>query len=501
MAGKDYNISTNDLVTGRLTPQAVELEIAVLGALMITTDSIFEIKDRLKSEHFYKEAHQLIYSAICSLSEKNKAIDLLTVVNQLKSTKSLEFVGGPAYIASLTQRVASAAHIDYHAEIIIASYIRRQVINTSSNIIKNAYESGEELNSLLVLVENLLDDISKATYSNKEIQHVSSVLVEAEKDLNNRIDLHKVGKMSGITTGFKELDKKTKGWQKNNLIIEAARPGMGKTAVMLKHAISAAKSGESVCIFSMEMTDTRLVDRLLIGMSGINADNYREGNLTENDLILFQKAKEYLATLPIYIDDNPVCTTNYVRTVCKKLKAKGKCSMILVDYLQLTDVESGANKQYNREQQITKVSRDYKVIAKEIDVPLILLCQLSRAVETRGSKKPILSDLRESGSIEQDADVVIFLYRPEYYGEEGYTYTDERGNFLYGEGYLVIAKQREGPLCDVSFSYNRSLTQLWDWSDRDKHLPNSGQTIKVPLPVNNLFDTETSKNNFDDLPY
>lgn len=497
MTGNKQNIDSNYALLGKLTPQDVEIEIAVLGALMINSDAIFEINDKLKSEHFYKEAHQYIYSAISELSAKNKAVDLLTVINQLRANNLLEFVGGPSYVASLTNRVASSANIEYHVEIILACYIRRQVIKATSEIIKKAYENGEELDSILLLIENLLEDVSKATYSNKEVQHVSSVLVEAEKDLNKRIEFHKKGKMPGITTGFKELDNKTKGWQKNNLIIEAARPGMGKTAVMLKHALSAAKTGVHVCIFSMEMNDIRLVDRLLIGMTGIDADNYRGGNLAESDLIAFQKAKEYLSTLPIYIDDNPICTTNYVRTVSKRLKAKGKCGMILIDYLQLTDVETGTNKQYNREQQISKVSRAYKVIAKELDVPLILLCQLSRAVETRGSKKPILSDLRESGSIEQDADVVIFLYRPEYYKEEGYTYTDERGNFLYGEGFLVIAKQREGPLCDVSFSYNRSLTQLWDWDDRNQHLPNSGQTIKVPLPVNTLFsenkDTTTNR--------
>lgn len=494
MTANKQNIDPNYALLGKLIPQDIEIEIAVLGALMIDSSAIIEINDKLKSEHFYKEAHQHIYSAICTLAHKNKAIDLLTVANQLKANNLLESIGGASYIASLTNRVASSANIYYHVEIIKACYVRRQVITSTNEIIKNAFENSEDLNNLLVLVENLLEDISKATYSNKEVQHVSSVLIEAEKDLHKRIDLHKIGKMPGITTGFKELDKKTKGWQKNNLIIEAARPGMGKTAMLLKHALSAAKTGVPVCIFSMEMNDIRLVDRILIGMTGINADNYREGNLTDSDLMVFQKAKEYLATLPIYIDDNPVCSTNYVRTVSKRLKAKDKCGMILIDYLQLTDVETGTNKQYNREQQITKVSRAYKVIAKELDVPLILLCQLSRAVETRGSKKPILSDLRESGSIEQDADVVIFLYRPEYYGEEGYTYTDERGNFLYGEGFLVIAKQREGPLCDVSFSYNRSLTQLWDWDDRDKHLPTSGQTIKVPLPVNTTF-SETNEPN------
>lgn len=488
---------------GKLPPQDIEMEIAVLGAILINYGSIIDVRDKLESEFFYKEAHQHIYSIMCKLFDNSKPIDLLTVVNQLRTENLLEFVGGPSYIAKLTTRVASAVNIEYHAKIIKECFIKRNLITNAMQIIEFSYEK-EELSEIIGVVENMIDSASKLAYSSREIKHVSKVLDDVEIDLQNRIDYFSKGKMPGITTGLKGLDKVTKGWQKGNLIIEAGRPGMGKTAVSLKHAISAAKAGDPVCIFSMEMSDIRLVDRLIIGLTGINPDNYREGNITNGERFLINKAKEILNSLPIYIDDNPVCTTNYVRNCCKRMKAKGQCSLIIIDYLQLTDVETGTNKQYNREQQITKVSRAYKVIAKELDVPLILLCQLSRAVENRGSKKPQLSDLRESGSIEQDADVVIFLYRPEYYGEEGYVIYDERGHFKHGVGYLVVAKQREGPLTDVPFSYNRSLTQLWDQDERDSNLPNSGQTIIVPLPINTTF--ENNQNNYNEennsnLPY
>lgn len=496
MDEKRNNLKPDTLdLFGKIAPQEIEVETAILGALLIDSRAIVEVADKLKTEYFYKHEHQQIYSAIYTLYSTGKSVDLLTVTKQLRTTKQLDTVGGAGYVASLTQKVASSHHVKDHTEIIKNAFIRRQVISTTYEINKRAYEDGVELEELMLTVELLLDNISNATYSGNEIKHVQNVLSDVDIELNRRIKLFKEGKMGGITTGLKKLDELTRGWQNGDLIIEAGRPGMGKTAVSLKHAISAAKAGYSVCFFSMEMKDVRLADRLLIGLSGINADNYRQGNLSENDLFLFQKAKEELAKYPIYIDASPVCSPNYIRAVCKRLKAKGKCDMIIADYLQLMDVETGSNKNSNREQQIARTSRACKLIAKELDIPFILLCQLSRKVEDRLSKKPGLSDLRESGAIEQDADVVLFLYRPEYYGEEGFVYNDENGNFIYGQGFINIAKQREGALMDVPFAYNRSLTQIWDFSESN-HTQVVVTRNKNPTPAKPINDFYQSE-----LPY
>lgn len=463
---KKVHEDANIYFAGRLTPQNVEMEQAVLGAILINSEAINEVIDEIKSEYFYKECHQFIYTAMCELVDAGSPIDLLTVVNQLRKNKALESAGGPSYIATLTHRIASSANIAYHCKDIKITYIKRKLIQQSIELTKDAYENDVDIDSLIFRADLMLDEATNVNYKSNEIKHISDIALDAEKETIQRFKNREDGINSCVPTGLKQLDSELcGGWRKTELVILAGRPGMGKTAATIKFAIAAAESGIPTAIFELEMSRVRLYDRILLSLTNVDSRRYKEGTLTDGEFNEIKKAREYISQLPIYIDDNPNCTVNYIRATSKKLKKKGQCEIVFIDYLQLIDVESGSNKNYNREQLIGGASRKLKLMAKEVDIPVIVDCQLSRAVQGRASKKPILSDLRESGAIEQDADIVIFQYRPEYYKEDGFVRTDECGRFLCGNGFLLIEKNREGGICEIPYAYNRTLTKMWDWSD------------------------------------
>lgn len=448
----------NSLGLGKLPPQALEIEEAVLGALMIERDALTIVIDILKPESFYKEAHKYIYKAIVELFDKSEPVDILTVANQLRSNAELEISGGPHYIAELTTRVNSAANIEYHARIISEQAIKRELISISSEIQREAFEDTTDVFDLLDKTEQSLFQVSE-TNIRKNYAEMRSILREALTELQAKKD-HE-NKLTGVPSGFTKLDRVTSGWQKSDLIIIAARPGMGKTAFVVSAMRNAAIDFKMpVAIFSLEMSAIQLVNRLISAEAELDGEKIRRGNLEDYEWAQLHHKISPLSKAPIFIDDTPGLSIRELRTKCRRLKSKNDIQLIIVDYLQLMTGE-GNNKGFggNREQEIASISRALKHIAKELNVPVIALSQLSRAVEVRGGdKRPQLSDLRESGSIEQDADMVMFLYRPEYYKLDQY----EDGTPTAGVGEVIIAKHRNGSLEDVKLKFIGRFTKFAD---------------------------------------
>ena len=448
----------NSLGLGKLPPQALDIEEAVLGALMIEKDALTAVVDILKPESFYKEAHKYIYKAIVELFDKSEPVDILTVANRLRSNAELEIAGGPSYIAELTTRVNSAANIEYHARIVSEQAIKRELIAISSEIQKEAFEDTTDVFDLLDKTEQSLFQVSESNIR-KNYAEMRSILREALNELQAKKD-HE-NKLTGVPSGFTELDRVTSGWQKSDLIIVAARPGMGKTAFVVSAMRNAAVDfNMPVAIFSLEMSAIQLVNRLISAEAELEGEKIRRGNLEEYEWAQLHHKISPLSKAPIFIDDTPGLSIRELRTKCRRLKAKNNIQLIIVDYLQLMTGE-GNNKGFggNREQEIASISRALKHIAKELNVPVIALSQLSRAVEVRGGdKRPQLADLRESGSIEQDADLVVFLYRPEYYKID----QDESGNPTKGVGEVIIAKHRSGSLETVQLRFIGKFTKFGD---------------------------------------
>ena len=423
---------------GKVPPQALDLEEAVLGALMLERDALPKIVDTLHAEAFYKPAHQVIFEATLALFQASEPVDLLTVCEQLRRMGQLELVGGAAYVAELTGRVASAANIEYHAHILLQKYIQRKLITTCDEVVQKAFEDTTDVFDLLDEAEQNLYQLSsnnlrRETRSMEQLAFQTLKLLEELK--------HKEDGVTGITTGFRRLDELTAGWQKSDLVIIAARPAMGKTAFVLSVARNAALIAQKpVALFSLEMSAVQLVQRLICAEAELDAQKVRTGRLEPHEWAQLNARIGSLSKAPIYIDDTPGLTVYDLRAKCRRLKSERGIEMVIIDYLQLMDGDKGRNS--NREQEISAISRALKKLAKELDLPVIALSQLSRAVETRGGdKRPMLSDLRESGAIEQDADVVMFLYRPEYYG---LTET-ESGEATAGLCEVIIGKQRNGP--------------------------------------------------------
>jgi replicative DNA helicase len=446
---------------GKLPPQAVELEEAVLGALMLEKDALTSVIDILHPDSFYKDAHRLIFQAIRRLFERSEPIDLLTVSNELKKSGELDLVGGPYFITQLTNRVASAANIEYHARIILQKHIQRELIRISSDTIKDAYEDTTDVFQLLDRAEKNLFDIAQGNIR-RNFQEMSAMVSEATR-LIEAAKKHGTG-ITGVESGFTDLDRLTSGWQKSDLIILAARPAMGKTAFVLSLARNAAiQFNKPIAVFSLEMSSIQLVQRMISSETGIPSDKLRKGTLDETEWQKLVSMTGRLSEAPIFIDDTPALSVFDLRSKCRRLKAMHDVQMIIIDYLQLmrADVE---NKGGNREQEISTISRSLKAIAKELNVPIIALSQLSRAVETRGgSKRPQLSDLRESGAIEQDADMVMFIYRPEYYGLTH----DEDNNPTTGVAEIIVAKHRNGATDTVKLRFVDRLAKFTDLDHRD----------------------------------
>jgi replicative DNA helicase len=441
---------------GKIPPQALDLEESVLGALMLEKDALTTVVDILKPESFYKEAHQEIYRAIIHLFNDAEPIDLRTVVNQLRKNDRLEFVGGSYYITSLTACVGSASNIEFHARAIAEYAIKRSLIAIATEVQKNAYDDTKDIFDLLDQTEQALFEVTDSNIR-KNYSDMRTLLGEAFRELE--VKRRQKDGLTGIPSGFTSLDRVTSGWQKSELIIVAARPGMGKTAFLLTALRNAAVDhGQAVAIFSLEMSSLQLVNRLISAEAELESEKIKRGNLADHEWEQLTHKTAKLSKAPIYIDDTPALSVFELRAKCRRLKSKHNIQLIAVDYLQLMSGESikGAG---NREQEIASISRALKGIAKELDIPVIVGSQLSRAVETRGGdKRPQLSDLRESGSIEQDADMVMFLYRPEYYGMT----EDDEGNPTQGLAEVIIAKHRNGSLDSVGLKFTGKYTKFSD---------------------------------------
>jgi len=424
---------------GKIPPQATDLEEAVLGALMLEKDALSTVIDILKPEVFYNEAHKKIFEAIQQLFQKSKPVDILTVTSEMRTNGTLEIIGGAYYITNLTNRVVSAANIEYHARIISQKYIQRELIRISTEIITNAYEDTTDIFDLLDHAEKNLFDIAQNNLR-RDTQKMDEIVKQSLATLEELRT--KTDGLTGVPSGFTDLDRITGGWQKSDLVIIAARPAMGKTAFVLTCARNAAVDFKKpVVVFSLEMSSVQLVNRLISGETEIEQEKIRKGNLAEWEWQQLHSKIGTLTEAPLLIDDTPALNIFEFRAKCRRLKSQYDIQMIIIDYLQLMHGkgEGGGN----REQEIGSISRALKSVAKELEVPVLALSQLSRAVESRpgqNGKRPMLSDLRESGSIEQDADMVLFLYRPEYYGIT----EDENGRSNAGVGEVIIGKNRHG---------------------------------------------------------
>ena len=452
----------SDFVFGKIQPQALDLEEAVLGAVMLEQGAAAKVLDIISPESFYADAHQRIFRAVMSLFGSTRPIDILTVTEELRKTSELDLVGGPYYIAQLTNRVASSANIEYHATLIAQKFIQRELIRTSSIIIRDAYEESTDVLELLDRSEKELFSITQKNLR-KDFAPLPTLISKTMKEMQD-VKLHK-NELTGVPSGFIELDRITTGWQRSDLIIVAARPGMGKTAFVLSLARNASLINDAaVAIFSLEMSAQQLATRLISAEAEIPSDKLRRpGTMAQHEWQQLYAKVAPLDNAKIFIDDTPAINIFDLRSKCRRMKMQHNIQLIIIDYLQLMS-GTGDNRQGNREQEISNISRSLKSIAKELDVPVITLSQLSRAVETRGgSKKPQLSDLRESGAIEQDADMVLFIYRPEYYG---FT-EDGEGNSVPGLAEIIIAKHRNGPTGSVPIRFIDRFAKFVDMNSAD----------------------------------
>jgi replicative DNA helicase len=454
--GKNYSGQQKDLdavINGRIQPQAPDLEEAVLGAIMIDRDGMPSVIEILKPQSFYREAHLIIFDEMTQLFAKSIPIDLLNIHERLQKSGRLEEVGGLGYLIELSNKVGSAANIEFHARIIYQKYIQRELIRVSTTVIKNSYEDSMD-------VLEILDEAEKGLYNitdqnlNTGYESLSTLVLQAQKEIE--IVSEQGSDLTGVTTGFTELDSMTNGWQPSDLIILAARPGMGKTAFTLSLAKNAAESGKGIAIFSLEMASVQLVQRLISMDAELEGNKLRTGQLDEGEWKKLHSSVEKLSHLPMYIDDTPGINIFELRAKCRRLKQNHDIEMIVIDYLQLMTGNPNDSRG-NREQEISGISRALKGLAKELSVPVIALSQLSRNVESRGGeKRPMLSDLRESGAIEQDADIVSFIYRPGYYGvEEGFEVPENLAE-------IIIAKHRNGSLGTVNLSFLGQFVKFVD---------------------------------------
>ncbi len=450
------------LEKGKLPPQAVDLEEVVLGAMMIDKKGIDEVIDILHPEAFYKDAHKLIFEAIFTLFENSEPVDLLTVSGQLKKVQKLEAVGGDFYLIKLTQKVASSAHIEFHARVILQKYIQRSLIRISNEIIEDAYDETTDVFDLLDSAESKLYEVTQGNLK-KSAQSALNLVIEAKKKIE---EISNKEGLSGIPSGFERLDRLTSGWQPSDLIIIAARPGMGKTALTLSMARNIAVNDNiPVAFFSLEMSSVQLITRLISAETGLSSAKLRTGNLEPHEWEQLNVKIKSLEKAPLFIDDTPSLSIFDLRAKARRLVSQHDIKLIVLDYLQL--MTSGtSNKAGNREQEISSISRNLKALAKELNVPVIALSQLSRAVETRGgSKRPILSDLRESGAIEQDADIVSFIYRPEYYKID--EWDDEERTPTQGQAEFIVAKHRNGGLDSLRLKFVAQLGKFENLDDFD----------------------------------
>jgi len=485
-----------NLEKGKLPPQALDLEEAVLGAMMIDKKGIDDVIDILHPEAFYEKKHQEIYAAIYALFQNSEPIDLATVSHKLTTEGKLEVAGGNFYLIQLTQKVASSAHIEFHSRIILQKYIQRRLITISSEIIENAYDETTDVFDLLDDAEGKLFEVTQGNL--KKGAEVAESLVQ--QAINKIQEISNKEGMSGLATGFTKLDALTSGWQPSDLIIIAARPGMGKTAFVISMAKNMAIDfNQAVALFSLEMSSVQLITRMISSETGLTSEKLRKGNLEPHEWEQLNVKVKKLSDAPIFIDDTPALSIFDLRAKARRLVSQHDVKILIIDYLQLMTA-GGSNG--NREQEISTISRNLKALAKELNIPVIALSQLSRAVETRGgSKRPLLSDLRESGAIEQDADIVSFIFRPEYYGMT--EWDDDDHSPCEGQGEFIVAKHRNGGLDNIRLKFTGHLAKF---SDLEEGFSSEFQSSM------NSFSDDVSPDNFtspsdafgtndDDVPF
>jgi len=480
---------------GRVLPQASELEEAVLGAILVDKDGLPSVNSILRPETFYSESHRIIFEHMEDLFKDSKPVDLLTVHEALKKSQSIDKVGGINFLMQLSNKVASAANIEYHARIVAQKFVQRELIKVSSLTIKDAFEDTKDIFDMLDEAERNLYEITDKNIS-RSFESLRALVVQTRDEIELVSKDNEDG-ITGVPTGFTELNKITGGWQNSDLIILAARPGMGKTAFVLSLARNAALEGKGVAVFSLEMGNTQLVQRLLSMECEINNEKIRKGLLNEGEWAQLNAGVERLADLPIYIDDTPGINIYELRAKCRRLKNNHNIGMIVIDYLQLMTA-GGASAKGNREQEISTISRALKGLAKELNVPVIALSQLSRAVESRGgSKRPMLSDLRESGAIEQDADMVQFVYRPDYYKVED-------PDVPAGASEIIIAKHRNGSVGSVFLKFLGQYTKFIDFEATNfgdiNMSPNPGAFDNFNSGGNSMLTVQSKMNN-DENPF
>lgn len=450
------NIPTDS--NGRLVPRAIEMEAAVLGALMLEKDAFTAVCEIIKPESFYEPRHKLVYEAILSLGLAQEPIDIMTVTNRLRQTDTLEKVGGVQFVVELTNNVASAAHVEYHARIIAQKHLARQLISFASSIENLAFDETNDVDDLLQDAEKNLFEISQRNVK-RDAEQIDPIIDQAIQKM--QLAAQQETGLSGLSSGFTEIDAITSGWQNSDLIIIAARPAMGKTAFVLSMALNIAMNNNPIAVFTLEMSNLQLVNRLISNACEITGEKIKNGRLSNAEWQKVAHNVRKLQGIPIYLDDTSGLSVLELRTKARRLVREHNIKMIIIDYLQLMNA-SGMNLG-SREQEVSTISRSLKQLAKELDIPIVALSQLNRKLEERSSKekRPQLSDLRESGAIEQDADIVCFIHRPEkFVGAE-----DAEGKDLRGLAEFIIAKHRSGRVDTVNLRFNHEFTRFENWTD------------------------------------
>ena len=451
-------------IGGRIPPRDIDVEQAVLGALMLEKDAYSVVCDLLKPESFYDPTNSMVYAAIQQLGAAQKPIDMLTVTEQLRLDGNLEKIGGPVVVSELTSRVLSGANVEYHARIVAQKYLARELISFSSDISSKAFDEVNDVDDLLQEAEGRLFEISQRNVK-KDVTQINPVIEQAIKQI--QAAANRASGLSGLESGFHELDKLTSGWQNSDLIIIAARPAMGKTAFVLSMAKNMAVNYEiPVAIFSLEMSNVQLVNRLISNVCELGGEKIKSGQLSPMEWDQLMSRVKELQDARLYIDDTPSLSILELRTKARRLVREHQVRFIIIDYLQL--MNATGMKFGSREQEVSMISRSLKQLAKELDIPIVALSQLNRSVETRGkdgdrdSKRPQLSDLRESGAIEQDADIVCFIHRPEYYLRSD---TDMEGRNIRGLAEFIVAKHRSGRVDDVKMRFRKEFARFENWEE------------------------------------
>lgn len=445
-------------VAGRLVPRATDMEAAVLGALMLEKDAFTVVCEILKPQSFYEPAHRLVYESILNLGTAQKPIDLMTVTNEMRAQNTLEQVGGPAFLVSLTANVASAAHVEYHARIVAQKYLARELISFASVVENTAFDETNDVDDLLQEAEKHLFDISQRNVK-REVVQIDPVITKALDQL--QVASRRESGLSGLASGFPVIDNVTSGWQNSDLIIIAARPAMGKTAFVLSMALNIALANNPVAVFSLEMSSLQLVNRLISNVCEIEGEKLKSGRLSNIEWTQLTTRLTRLQGAPLYVDDSSGLSIMELRTKARRLVREHGVKMIIIDYLQL--MNAGALNLGSREQEVSTISRSLKQLAKELDIPVVALSQLNRKLEERSSKDktPQLSDLRESGAIEQDADIVCFIHRPEYYIKAD---KDSNDNEIRGKAEFIIAKHRSGSVGTVDLRFRKQFVRFENWN-------------------------------------